>query len=469
MIRFHKGETVKHAIVTSGPRAPQILLSLLVSAISWGSQAAVPDTEAARLGKELTPVGAERAANRDGSIPEWKGGTAKGKHALNEPRTDLFPNEKPLFTVDAGNVDKYADKLSAGQIELLKTRKGYRLDVYPTHRSCGYPESVYEQTRKNAAVAKLTTDGKDNLATAVGGGFPFPVPKTGAEAVWNHKLRWQGLGREEHYQTNFINPDGNFYGLAQDQMTLMPFASAKAKSPEDVGGAQMKILNVAASPAARTGEVILAHYYLGKGTDAWMYFPGQRRVRRLPAFEYDNPIPGYENLETADQYPMFAGSLDRYDWKLVGKQEMIIPYNNFKFVAKRKTSEVYGGLYPNRDLMRYELHRVWKVEATVKQGMRHMFAKRVFFFDEDTWNIMEADQYDAQGKLWRVMESTIYPAVELGACVSQEFMSWDLTVNRYIAENSTQEHKPTDWLAGDEGRIDARRFDPDELRRSGER
>lgn len=434
------------------------------------AHAAVPEGEAARLGKDLTAVGAERAANKDGSIPEFTGGTPRGKHKLGDPRPDPYAAEKPLYTIDAGNVDKYKDRLTAGQLELLKTRKGYRMDVFPTHRSCGYPQAVQDRTRENATVAALTADGKDNLAKAVGGGFPFPIPKQGAEAVWNHRLRWQGEGRFEYYQTNFINPDGSFYGLAQDQVTLTPFASTKARSPDDVGQAQMKILNLATAPASRVGEVILAHYFLNnRTTDAWMYFPGQRRVRRLPAFDYDNPIPGYENLETADQYPMFAGSLDRYDWKLVGKQELYIPYNNFKFVAKRKLSEVYQGLYPNRDLMRYELHRVWKVEASVKSGMRHMFAKRSFYLDEDTWMLMAADQYDAQGKLWRVMEATIYPAVELGACVSQEFMSWDLTVNRYLAENATQEAKPTDWLAGEEGRIDAKRFESDELRRAGER
>jgi hypothetical protein len=448
---------------------PISALVLSLAGVYGLAGAAVTEQDAAKLGKELTPVGAEKAANKDGSIPEWKGGLPKGKHKLGDPRVDPFAAEKPLFSIDAGNVDKYKDKLSAGQIELIKTRKGYRLDVYPTQRSCGYPDSVYTQTRANAVAAKLSADGKDSLSTAVGGGFPFAIPKTGAEAVWNHRLRWQGEGRIESYQTNFINPDGSFYGLAQDQQTLTPFSSAKVKTVEEGGGVQMKILNVATAPAARTGEVILAHYFLAKGNDAWMYFPGQRRVRRLPAFEYDNPIPGYENLETADQYPMFAGSLDRYDWKLVGKQEMYIPYNNFKFVAKRPVKEVYSGLFPNRDLMRYELHRVWKVEASVKQGMRHMFAKRTFYFDEDTWMVMEADQYDAQGKLWRVMEASIYPAVELGACVSQEFMSWDLTVNRYLAENATQESKPTDWLAGAEGRIDPKRFESDELRRMGDR
>ena len=431
--------------------------------------AAATDQDVAKLGKDLTPVGAERAGNKEGTIPEWKGGMPKGKYKLGDARVDPFAADKPQFSIDASNVEKYKDKLSAGQIELLKTRKGYRMDIYPTQRSCGYPDSVYGQTKTNAAQAKLSTDGKDSLAQAVGGGFPFAIPKNGAEAVWNHRLRWQGEGRVEYYQTNFINPDGSFYGLAQDQWVMTPFASAKAKSSEDVGGVQMKLLNVATAPASRNGEIILAHYFLNKSNDAWMYFPGQRRVRRLPAFEYDNPIPGYENLETADQYPMFSGALDRYDWKLVGKQEMYVPYNSFKFVAKRPVKEVYDGAFPKRDLMRYELHRVWKVEATVKQGMRHMFAKRTFYLDEDTWNILNADQYDAQGKLWRVMEGSLYPAVELGACVSQEFMSWDLTVNRYMAENSTQEAKATDWLAGAEGRIDPKRFESDELRRVGDR
>lgn len=433
------------------------------------SSAAVNEQEAAKLGKELTPVGAERAGNKDGTIPQWEGGLAKGKKALSDARVDPFAAEKPLYSIDAGNLDKYKDKLSAGQIELIKTRKGYRMDVYPTHRSCGYPDSVYGQTKVNATTAKLTTDGKEDLAQAVGGGFPFAVPKTGAEAVWNHRLRWQGEGRFEYYQTNFMNPDGSFYGLAQDQVVTTPFASPKVKSLEDVGGVQMKLLNLATAPSSRSGEIILVHYFLNKSNDAWMYFPGQRRVRRLPAFEYDNPIPGYENLETADQYPMFAGSLDRYDWKLAGKQEMYVPYNSFKLVAKRPLKEVYEGSYPKRDLMRYELHRVWKIEATVKKGMRHMFAKRTFYIDEDTWMILAADQYDAQGKLWRVMEGSLYPAVELGACVSQEFMSWDLNVNRYMAENATQESKPTDWLAGQEGRVDVKRFESDELRRAGDR
>ena len=455
--------------IFSMPLRTALILSVFGVLTAGPVLSAVSEGEAGALGKSLSPVGAERASNADGSIPQWEGGLPKGSHKLGTARHDPYEADKPLFSVDAGGVDKYAGKLSAGQIELLKTRKGYRLDVYPTRRSCGYPESVNTQARANATYAKLTADGKDNIAQAYGGGVPFPIPKNGAEVVWNHRLRWQGEGRIEYYQTNFINPDGSFYGLKQDQWVWLPFASSKVKSIEEVGGYQKKLLNLATEPPSRTGEVILAHYFLGRSNDAWMYFPGQRRVRRLPAFEYDNPIPGYENLESADMYPMFDGALDRYDWKLIGKQEMFIPYNNFKFVRKGKISEIYGGLYPNRDLMRYELHRVWKVEATVKSGARHSASRRVMYFDEDTWMLMAADLYDGQNKLWRVMEATIYPAVELGACVSQEFMAWDLSVNRYMAENSTQGSKPTDWLAGAEGRIDPKRFESDELRRFGER
>jgi hypothetical protein len=216
--------------------------------------------------------------------------------------------------------------------------------------------------------------------------------------------------------------------------------------------------------------MILVHWFMDRGSDAWLYFPGQRRVRRAPSFAYDNPVPGYENLETVDQYPMYAGAMDRYDWKLVGKKEIYVPYNSWKLIDKsRKYKDIYLPDYVNRDLMRYELHRVWVVEATLKEGMRHIFPRRVMFIDEDSWTLLLTDLYDAQGKVWRVQEASLWVAPEIPACVSQEFVGYDLNVGRYIAETATQEHPPTDWLAGREGRINPNMFSPDELRRRGER
>ncbi len=300
--------------------------------------------------------------------------------------------------------------------------------------------------------------------------MPFPIPANGAEAMWNYKMRWVGEGRIERYSTVFSSPgDGKFVPLVQDQWTATPLGNLGGKPSTDNEGQEWLVLNEVVTPAARTGEIILIHYYQAKDNDAWLYFPGQRRVRRAPTFAYDNPVPGYENLLAVDQYPMFGGRLDRYDWKLVGKQELIIPYNTFKFNNQdQKLADVFGADYPKRELIRYETHRVWKVEATVKAGQRHQFPKRVLYLDEDTWALAAVDNFDAQGKVWRVQESYPYVAWELPACVYQGYIVYDLNVGRYMADNMPQEGK-VDWLAGKEGRIDMKRFNPDELRRAGSR
>ncbi|MBI4693156.1 MAG: DUF1329 domain-containing protein [Gammaproteobacteria bacterium] len=433
--------------------------------------AAVTEQEAAKLGTELTPVGAEKKANADGSIPEWTGGnmTAPAGWAPGQSRPDPYAAEKPLYSIDASNVEQYKDKLSAGQIALINGLKGYRMDVYPTHRDCGYPDVVYERTKANATMSKMAANGYD-IAEATPSGIPFPIPQSGAEAIWNHKLHWVDSGRTETYATIFSQPGGgSFVPLVQNQWTYTPFGDPKAKSLADSGGIEYKLLNEVVSPAARVGELILIHYYLAKTNDAWLYFPGQRRVRRSPTFAYDNPVPGYENLLMVDQYPMYSGATDRYDFKLVGKQELYIPYNTYAFNdTSKKFKDIFGPDYPKRELIRYELHRVWKIEGTVKPGMRHLFPTRTFYLDEDTWMMVVEDLYDAQGKVWRAMESYPYSAWELPACVYQGYTSYDLNVGRYMADNMPQEGK-VDWLAGRAGKIDPKKFDANEMRREGDR
>lgn len=441
----------------------------LIGSTGW----AAPSAEAvAKLGKDLTPLGAEQKGNADGSIPAWTGGNPAPPPGwkVGDPRPDPFKDDKKLFSIDAGNIDKYKSKLPEGQIHLLKNKPGYRMDVYQTRRSCAYPNWYYERTKANAGKARIAADGFQ-IEDVVGGAVPFPIPESGAEAVWNHKLRWTGVGKIEHYTTIFSTKGGDFGRLKQKQYVMTPLSDPKVESTKQVDGLEWQIFNEVVDPPSRVGEIILALNYTDRPSgDAWMYFPGQRRVRRMPTFSYDNPVPGYENLEMVDQYPMYAGAIDRYDWKLVGKQEIYVPYNNYKFRQRRADlKEIYGPEYTNRDLMRYELHRVWKVEGTVKSGMRHNAAKRVFYIDEDSWQILHADLYDAQGKLWRVQEATIWTAWELPACVSQEFVSYDLSVDRYIGENATQDSPETDWLAVQEGRVTKAKFDPGELRRAGER
>ncbi|WP_205854856.1 DUF1329 domain-containing protein [Piscinibacter defluvii] len=418
----------------------------LLAGGALASTAALGATEAQAqaLGKDLTPMGAERGANKDGSIPAWNGGDLKAPAGWKpgQARPDPYAADKPLYSIDAGNADKYKDRLSDGQLALLKQLKGYRMDVYPTRRSCGYPQPVYDNTRKNATSAKLAANGID-IGGGVTGGVPFPIPENGTQAMWNYKMRWVGEGRSERYSTVFSSPgDGKFVPLVQDQLTATPLGNLAGKPVNEGDGLEWLVLNEVVTPAARTGEIILIHYYQAKDNDAWLYFPGQRRVRRAPTFAYDNPVPGYENLLAVDQYPMFGGRLDRYDWKLAGKQELIVPYNTFRFNNQdAKLVDIFGADYPKRELIRYEAHRVWKIEATVKEGQRHQFPKRTIYLDEDTWAMVAADNYDAQGKVWRVQESYPYVAWELPACVYQGYIVYDLNVGRYMADNMPQEGK----------------------------
>ncbi|NML28537.1 DUF1329 domain-containing protein [Zoogloea dura] len=448
------------------PRALGLALALAFTA---SAHAAVSEQEAARLGKDLTPIGAEKAGNKDGSIPAWDGGMTKVPAGWKPGRLDPYAADKPLFSVDASNLDKYQDKIPPGQATLIKTYKGYKLDVYPTHRSCPAPDLVAERSKKNATYAKIGEDGW-RLEQAHTAGVPFPIPKTGVEVLWNYKTRYTGLGRRAQIAALMPEKDGSLVETKQWAFELYPFNDPKNNTLKDIEGIDSKLLFDVQSPPSRAGEGYLIHAYLDKPQDAWIYFPGQRRVRRSPTFAYDNPIAGFDNLYFVDQINMFTGAPDRYDFKLIGKKEMFVPYNNYKLIDKKnKFKDMLGPEYVKRDFMRYENHRVWVVEATVKGDKRHSFTKRVFYIDEDSWALLHVDMYDAKGNLWRVQEGSLWAAPDVGACMSYEYQMYDLVARRYVTDNWTAEGEVLDITAGKEGRVSAGTFSQDELRRRGER
>ncbi len=420
---------------TASYRRPHAVGLALATVFTISAHAAVSEQEAARLGKDLTPVGAEKAASKDGAIPAWDGGMTKVPAGWKPGRLDPYAADKPLFSVDAANLDKYQDKVPPGQAALIKTYKGYKLDVYPTHRSCPAPELVAERSKKNATYAKVGDDGW-RLEQAYTAGVPFPIPKSGVEVLWNYKTRYTGLGRRAQIAALMPDKDGSLVETKQWAFELYPYNDPKNSTLKDIEGIDSKLLYDVQSPPSRAGEGYLIHAYLDKPQDAWIYFPGQRRVRRSPTFAYDNPIAGFDNLYFVDQINMFTGAPDRYDFKLVGKKEMFVPYNNYKLIDKKnKFKDMLGPEYVKRDFMRYENHRVWVVEATVKGDKRHSFAKRVFYIDEDSWAVLHVDMYDAKGNLWRVQEGSLWAAPDVGACISYEYQMYDLVARRYVTDN----------------------------------
>lgn len=418
---------------------------------------------------DLTPVGAEKQASADALIPAWTGGdTAPPKGwKPSQPRVNPWAGEAALFSVSAANLAQYASRLSPGQQELVRTLKGYRMDVFPAKRSCGYPEMVYQRTRTAQGTARLGADGV-SLVDAQTAAVPFPEPKSGAEIIWNHKLRYQGQGLSWAYATA-VPPKNGGIGepLLSDELILWPMADPKNKDVKGAGMVDTFFMTTTTAPAQIAGDAVLAYSFVDKPNDIWLYFAGQRHVRRAPTYGYDAPILNIENLMTVDSFLMYNGPMDRYDFKLVGKREMIVPYNWIALANPAdKLSDVVLPSYLNRDLTRYEHHRVWVVEATVKPGQRHVFPKRTFYIDEDTWGIVVHDMYDAQGKLQRVMESGPFVAHEIGSCVWQATVSHDVVAGRYVADRLPAGKTASDWAAGRDGRVKASQFEPDSLRRS---
>ncbi|MER0630274.1 DUF1329 domain-containing protein [Pseudomonas aeruginosa] len=384
--------------------------ALALSLLSASVMAAVSADEAAKLGTSLTPVGAERAGNADGSIPEWTGGlpqntgTVDAKGFLSDP----FASEKPLFTITAANAGQYKDKLTPGQQAMFKRYPdSYRLPVYPSHRSASLPPAVYAATKANAITSKLVENG-NGLEGFNQVANPFPIPKSGIEVIWNHITRYRGGSVRRLVIQATPQPNGSYSPVNfQDEFTFRDnLKDYDASKPSNV---LFYYKQRVTAPSRLAGNVLLVHETLDQVKEprlAWLYNAGQRRVRRAPQVSYDGPGTASDGLRTSDNLDMYNGAPDRYDWKLVGKQELYIPYNSYKLDSPSlKYADIIKAGHINQDLTRYELHRVWHVVATLKPGERHIYAKRDFYIDEDTWQAAAVDHYDGRGTLWRVAEA----------------------------------------------------------------
>lgn len=445
-------------------RSARPLAGLLLLLAIGSTHAAMTADELARLGKDLTPVGAERAGNAAGTIPAWTGGLTKPPAGfdINQGHANPYADEKALYTITAQNWEQYRQVLSDGHIAMLKRYpETYRLDVYPTHRSAALPQADYDRIRAQAGAIAVNPGGTglDNWDRSA---VPFPIPKNGLEAIWNHEVRSRAGGIERRHLIGAVNPNGSFNAYGVDESWI--FAQNMDRQEDNRFWYFMARMY---SPADVTGEVVMVHEPLDFARDgrlAWVYNAGLRRVRRAPQIIYDSPGSFSEGTRTEDDYDMFNGPTDRYEWKLVGKREMLIPYNSYAIHSKKlKARDVVKPHHLDPALTRYELHRVWVVEATLKEGARHIYAKRVFYLDEDSWTIAVKEQYDGRGQLWRVGEAQLMQYYDLPLPYYAFENMYDLQDGRYFVAGLSNEEGP--WRFG----AKARRadFDPDALRRSG--
>lgn len=369
--------------------------------LSATTLAALTAAEADMLGKDLTPSGAEKAGNKEGTIPAWTGGLTKPPAGWKAEQgyVDPFANEKPTGTINAANADQYKDKLPAGLMALLKKYPNFSMPIYPTHRTAALPQAVYDQAKAESTKISLRDghiEGRDNSYV------PFPIPKAGDEAIYNHTLRYYGGGFENEFAWFPVRANGDHFKVVFTHRAI----SAKNFDPPQGANLAFGLYAAFASPATLDGTIYLVHEPVDQVKEprsAWIYNSGLRRVRRAPDLAYDNVGDGTEGMRTTDQVFGFNGATDRYTWKLVGKKEMYVPYNAYKIGDKKlKYTDILDKNTVKSDLMRYELHRVWVVEATLKANQTHIYAKRTFYLDEDSWMVLVEDAYDGRGQLWRI-------------------------------------------------------------------
>jgi hypothetical protein len=442
------------------------LLVLLTVVASTQAQGAVEASEAARLGgPELTPIGAERRGNAEGSIPAWTGGITalpdgyvKGQH-----EADPFAEDEPLFTITAENMDEHAAHLSTGQKALLAAHPDtWRMPIYASRRSASYPSFVYDAIRRNAQTAELVTTGKQGVVNATVSS-PFPIPANGLEVIWNHSLRWRGIRVSRAEGTAAVTRRGRFRVILAEQDFAFPYGMPDT----GVGSRYHNLLLVVKAkviePALLAGDGSLVVEPINQTDEqrkSWQYSRALSHVVRLPYFGYELPAPNTDALRTVDDFGLYNGPTDRFEWELVGKREIYIPYNAYQIhTAGRGYTAIVHKRHINPELARYELHRVWVVEARLKSGQRHVYSRRTFYLDEDTWQIALSDSYDLSGALWRTAEAHALSFYTVPMVWATLEVFYDLAEGRYLVNGL--DNKRHAWVFADD--FDPREFSPNAL------
>ncbi|MGQ0620968.1 MAG: DUF1329 domain-containing protein [Panacagrimonas sp.] len=434
-----------------------VAVSVLLLTVPLALAKVAPD-EAARLGAELTPIGAEKAGNKDGTIPAWAPEKQRGSTKGEYPSNPAIDSEKPLYTITKANMAEHAQRLTEGHKYLLNTYDSYKMNVYPTHRTIAWPEYIYKATAKNAVECELIgVDNPDHCNV----GFPYPIPKSGAEPIWNHRLKYRNEAARRYNNQMIVQSSGDYQFTRVVEEVKFHYWSEKNPVPLNKdSGLFLKYFSLITDPPRLAGTMVLVHERAGAGAEgrqAWLYSPALKRIRRAPAVCCDNPAEGTDGHQFYDQIDMFNGILDRYTWKIVGKKEMLIP-NNSNFIAspKVKYKDLAKPKHLNQDLPRYELHRVWVIEANVREGTSHTFAKRRFYIDEDGWQIAAVDCYDAQGGLFRFQEGHVVTLYNVLGSGTLPEVIYHFDSGRYFITALANEESANDYTVS----YDESYFDP---------
>jgi hypothetical protein len=315
--------------------------------------------------------------------------------------------ESPSYSVDSSNYMQHADKLTEGQMKAFESYADYRIDVYATSAECRIPDAVRAVSGSNSKMV----NGNEGIEWNTIGGKPFPNPTEAQHYIWNHRSA-------PHYN-------------------------------------------------ASIHRTLTAYIVKNDGTTSWQYSPATRRVRRAPDVSYDSFVDQTGGLATIDSYNMFTGAQDRFDWNLVGKKMMLIPHNNSRLgdvgAAEKITS---SRNFVDPSLYRYEEREVAIVEATLKEGSRHIFPRQMMYVSTDEHNaIMVRDHYDGQGNLAKHQLGSRGLDVAAGNCQFTGEQTMDFATRAFVIQNTLGAGHDDLELEYDTVNMGINFYSPDGLRR----
>ncbi len=428
--------------------------------------AAVSEQQAARLEQDLTPLGGERAGNPAGTIPPWTGGLATpppgyigGMHHL-----DPYANDAELYRVSKDNLGEYRPLLARGLQVYLQQNPQAFLRVFPTRRSAAVPLRIYDETRKNASSAVMVNGG--NGVENAAAGIPFPLPTNGLEVIWNHILRYRGDQVQMATNQAAVMADGRYSLLKMDRSVYFVYGR-NGMTTQNLNNNLLYYKYRIAQPERLAGSAMVVQESLNqieRTRRVWRFSRGERRAHAVPMLSYDSLQPDTNGMATADLVDAYNGAPNRYQWRLLGKREMLVPYNSYRVHQQGiPYSEILQQRSLNPELLRYELHRVWVVEATLKSGLTHAYGKRVFYLDEDSWQILLVDLYDRDGRLIGLQESHPISYYEVPMFGSTLEVLYDLQKRRYFVDGLDNNESMYDFNAP----LAPRDFTPEALRAEG--
>lgn len=416
-----------------------------------------------RASAGFTPVGAERGPSADGRVAAWDGGIKQADwpagFSMGQRLRDPFATDQPLYTITKDNLAEHKNDLSLGHRALFARNPGYRMPVYTSRRSVAYPQEIYDATQANRGQAKLL--GSDALSGARLG-FPFPSPKNGVEVMWNHRVRYRGNAVESVSRQALVLENGNTSEMFQQTEKVL-YRYGNIEKPADLSRENILLYYLTYFSEGSGGLAFTALVHesansIERDRSIWVIPKGISKMFRIPPVGYDNPFPGSGGLMFVDMLDMYNGAFDRYDWKILGKRDVLLPYNAFRLNdASQNNASLLKKGFLNPQNTRYEMHRVWLVEANERGGKRHSFGARRFYVDEDSWNIVLVENYDREGNLWRFQEGHLLPIYDRKWTNAMPVVTYDLKDGRYFVNRLSNDDR---WPEGEPSSLHPKDFNP---------